>query len=94
MFYALRHNSLVNTRNFMNKIYKIFATVSDSNGSGSRSTRQGRGRREDNSSRQEDDLTDDDEVRVSENTRHSTPHPSPGNPSVFSWKQQRTHNVL
>jgi hypothetical protein len=82
MFYALRHNSLVNTRNFINKKYNL-STISDSNGSGSRSARQERGRREDNSSRQEDDLTDDDEVRVSENTRHSTPHPSPGNPSRF-----------
>ncbi len=76
-FYTLRHDGLVNTRKFMNRKYNL-PPISDSSGSGNRNARQERDRLEDNSSRQEDDLTDDDEVRVGENTRHSNPHPSPG----------------
>jgi hypothetical protein len=74
--------AFVKTRKVINKKCNL-PTVSDSNGSGSRRTRQERDRREDNSSRQEHDLTDDDEVRVNENTRHSTPHPSPDKPAAL-----------
>jgi hypothetical protein len=63
--------------------------VSDNSGSGNRNNRrEQRDGSGNNSSRQEDSLTDDEEVRVAENSRHSTPHPSPGtsiikeNPSI------------
>jgi hypothetical protein len=61
-------------------------SVSDNNGNGGRSSRRERqNRMEDDSAREEDRLTDDGEEPDSGNTRHSTPHPSPGKrwPSQF-----------
>ncbi len=66
------------TRERQTTIFKL-VLVSDNNGNSGRSSRRERqNRMEDDSTREEDRLTDDEEERVVDNTRHSTPHPSPG----------------
>jgi hypothetical protein len=78
-------------------------SVSDNNGNGGRSSRRERqNRMEDDSAREEDRLTDDGEEPDSGNTRHSTPHPSPGKrwPSQFrtvaftNGKEQQRYGIL
>ena len=72
------YTTLDETASIVINVQNLFL-VSDNNGNGGRGSRRERQHRmEDDSTREEDRLTDDGEEPEGDNTRQSTPHPSPG----------------